>query len=296
MNSILVTTDFSANSKAAIRFAAQLASQTGASLTILHVFSVLRASDWTDNYYEQNVALNREVLERDMKSFLRGVFRSLHLPVSYRTDLYHSMDVPSAILAYAAKNEIGLVCIGARGAGTMKKLFGSISQKLIRQASLPVLCIPPGYKIKPLSHIMYACDMHQYEQELKQVVSFAQPMKASVELLYMSFAYDTLPDQDLMSEVMSTKAGYPVSLHYEQRDIDHSLLEDIDQAVNRSKPSLLVMFTDKTRTFTDRLFASSVTEKYSFRSKVPLLIFNKKRNDVAAPKSGKKKPVKKSKV
>lgn len=42
MKEILVTTDFSANSGAALRFAIQLASQSEVALTFLHVQQVMR--------------------------------------------------------------------------------------------------------------------------------------------------------------------------------------------------------------------------------------------------------------
>lgn len=51
MEKILVTTDQSVNSKAAIRFAIKLASQRKAQLTILHVYHLLKPFKWTDHAF-----------------------------------------------------------------------------------------------------------------------------------------------------------------------------------------------------------------------------------------------------
>ena len=51
MKKILVTTDFSANSKAALRFTIQLASQGEVALTFLHVQQVMRMTTWNEAAY-----------------------------------------------------------------------------------------------------------------------------------------------------------------------------------------------------------------------------------------------------
>lgn len=48
MKKNLVTTDLFANSKAALRFAIQLASQNNYQFTFLHVYQMLRRTSWTD--------------------------------------------------------------------------------------------------------------------------------------------------------------------------------------------------------------------------------------------------------
>ena len=49
MKRILVTTDFSTNSKAGVRFAIQLASQTKCELTFYNVHETLKSNAWIVN-------------------------------------------------------------------------------------------------------------------------------------------------------------------------------------------------------------------------------------------------------
>jgi hypothetical protein len=66
-----------------------------------------------------------------------------------------------------------------------------------------------------------------------------------------------------------------VSILIPERDINHALLEDIDDAIRISKPSLLVLFTHQSRPMFEKLFFPSNAEEYSFYGKIPLLTFNK---------------------
>jgi nucleotide-binding universal stress UspA family protein len=48
------------------------------------------------------------------------------------------------VLAYAAENNIDLICVGASGAGFgMWALFGSNADRILRQAACPVLIARP---------------------------------------------------------------------------------------------------------------------------------------------------------
>jgi nucleotide-binding universal stress UspA family protein len=53
MEKILVTTDQSSNSKAAIRFAIQLAKQRKAELIILHIYHNIKPFSWSERIFEE---------------------------------------------------------------------------------------------------------------------------------------------------------------------------------------------------------------------------------------------------
>jgi hypothetical protein len=117
--------------------------------------------------------------------------------------------------------------------------------------------------------------MTDYENELKKVVDFAKPLGASVAMMHISYPYEFAFDKELAEATLQKKASYPVSLLTPKRDINHALLEDMDQAIKASKPSLLVLFTHQSRSMFEKLFFPSNAEEYSFYGKIPLLTFNK---------------------
>ena len=197
-------------------------------------------------------------------------------PKNHQIAVYHDLNPTDGIIEYAKKVNVSYICISTRGAGILKKLYGTNTSRLITKSDVPVLCIPSSYHKKPIKHILYASDMMDYKNELKKVVAFAKPMQATVEMLHLSYAYELAIDEQLMEDAMMKDLDYKVDLHYKTRDIEKSMIEDISMAVKKSKPSVLVMFTNRERSFFERLFISSNAQEYSFTGKVPMLIFNKK--------------------
>jgi nucleotide-binding universal stress UspA family protein len=55
MKKIIVPTDFSVNSKAGVRFAVHWATRQKLELVYVHVLHILRATRWSDAYFEKYV-------------------------------------------------------------------------------------------------------------------------------------------------------------------------------------------------------------------------------------------------
>jgi len=276
MNRILVTTDLSANSKAGIRFAINLATQKKVELIFVYIHRVLRASTWSDAKYEYYVNEDRENVMKELTSFVAGVYKAMGVkPGKYKCDVYHQFGMVEAVIEYAKQNACDYICIATRGAGTVKKLFGTNTAALIKKSEVPVICVPKTYRVKPVTKVLYASDMSNYEDELTKVVAFAKPLKAAIELLHLSFPYDMMAPKELAEKDLKKKLKYDVSVHYQSRDLDHSLMTDLEAAVKKAKPSLVAMFTLQERSFFDRIFLGSAAEEFTFSSSVPLLIFKK---------------------
>lgn len=276
MNRILVTTDLSANSKAAMRFAINLASQKKVELIFMHVHNVLRASTWNDATYDYYVSEDRENVMKELTSLVASVYKAMEVkPGKYRCEVYHQFGTIDAIEEYAKTNECDYICIATRGAGTLKKLFGTNTSALIKKSAVPVICVPKTYRVKPITKLLYTSDMTNYEAELAKVIAFAKPMKAEIELLHLSFPYEQLASKQVAEKDLKKKVRYDVSIHYETRDLDNSLMTDLEKAVKKAKPSLVVMFTQQDRSLFDRIFLGSAAEEFSYTTNLPLLTFRK---------------------
>ena len=94
-------------------------------------------------------------------------------------------------------------------------------------------------------------------------------------MMHISYPYEFVYDQALAKATVQKKADYQVSLLTPGRDITRALLEDIDQAIKSTKPSLLVLFTHQSRSMFEKLLFPSTAEEYSFYGRIPLLTFNK---------------------
>jgi nucleotide-binding universal stress UspA family protein len=278
MEKILVTTDQSNNSKSAIRFAIKLAKNRKAELLILHVYHLMKPFKWTDDAFALHTETFREKTIKELSSFIAEIYQDIHeSEINHQLVLVSNIDVVDGIMAYAVKHNCTYICISTQGAGALTKIFGTHTARLITSSPVPVLSIPSSYHLKELKHILYASDMTDYEDELQRVVDFARPIHASVEMMHISFPYEFVFDKELMEATLQKKTDYKVSLLNRKRDITNALLEDIDDAVKFSKPSLLVLFTHQSRSMFEKLFYPSNAEEFSFYGKIPLLTFNKKK-------------------
>lgn len=276
MEKILVTTDQSTNSKAAIRFAIKLAKKRKAELVILHIYHLLKPFKWSDHAFEEYADTFKKKTADELSSFIAGIYRDIdEHEINYQLALVSNVDVVDGILDYANKHNCAYICISTRGAGAFTKIFGTHTAKLISSSAVPVLCIPSSYHLKELEHILYASDMTDYENELKKVVDFARPIHASVAMMHISYPYEFAFDKELAEATLRKKTDYKISLLTPQRDITNALLEDMDEAIRVSRPSLLVLFTHQSRSMFEKLFFPSNAEEYSFYGKIPLLTFNK---------------------
>lgn len=147
---ILVPTDFSDTSDAALRYARTLADTFGASLHLIHAF---------DDPYAAG-ALAPEVYgtipEELRESALRAAETNLRerLPEVDQERLRGSREIvmgapAPAIVKYATGNDVDLIVMGTHGRGGVAHLLlGSVAEKVVRTAPCPVLTVrePAGKK------------------------------------------------------------------------------------------------------------------------------------------------------
>lgn len=276
MEKILVTTDQSAHSKAAIRFAIKLAKQRRAHLIVLHVYHLLKPFKWTEQTFASYTDKFRDKTTKELSSFINRICQEIEEPeIAYELMLFDHTDVVDGIIAYASQQACAYICISTRGAGAIRKVFGTHTAKLISRSPVPVLCIPSAYRLKAITQVLYASDMTDYENELNKVVEFARPLQASVAMTHISYPHELMWDRALAEASLRQKANYAVQLLTPPRDLVNALLEDIELIIKKNKPSLLVLFTHQDRTIIDKLILSSTATAYSFYGKIPLLTFRK---------------------
>lgn len=276
MERIVVTTDFSDNSKAGIMYAINLATARNAELVVLHIYSVLRAVFWSDAEYDYYKRRYKDVLEKELTEFIRPLQESMNLPLEHlKPDVYHNLEVVDGILEYASTHECSYICISTRGAGGLKKLFGTNTSNLIIHSKIPVLCVPHAYTYEEIKHVLYLTDMTDYETELSRVVAFATPLKSYIEMLHFYYSYEFVPDKEIMDQTLKKAYEYDVHVQYRARDTDKSMLEEINEVIKELKPSLIIMFTSQKKSFFEKILMLSNATTYSFYGEVPLLTFNK---------------------
>ena len=138
---ILVPTDFSPGSDAALAWARDLAEQYAARLSLLHVVTDPRAVGvLTPEVYVPPAPETRERLLREARARLERALpaderRRLALTVDARIG-----DVAENILETAREQHVDLIVMGTRGRhGLAHLLLGSVAERVLRHATCPVL-------------------------------------------------------------------------------------------------------------------------------------------------------------
>src|SRR6188508_2802264 len=143
MKKILVTTDMSAKSKAGLRFAIQLASQHKYELTFLYVHYIMKPSSWHEKTfaeYEKNLT---QKMQLNLNRFVDSIYKSMKVSALNKKSLIlYSFDAAKNIKKYAARNNFNFICLSTRGAGKLKKLFGTITSNLINFSEIPIIAVP----------------------------------------------------------------------------------------------------------------------------------------------------------
>jgi nucleotide-binding universal stress UspA family protein len=171
IKNVLFATDFSANSEAALPYAAAICRRFGSTLHVAHVVSdtsLLLMTGGVDyvsmgTLYEDAHTEATEKIKR-LADHFGGI--------SHRTHVRHGK-VWSNLSRIIEENEIDLIVVGTHGrTGLGKLLLGSVAEEILRHAPCPVLTVGPkveGRAKLPLFPAK-ATDLAPVELELRQIV------------------------------------------------------------------------------------------------------------------------------
>lgn len=137
---VLVAYDFSDYSELALKYALSIAQEHQAELHLLHVLPARSVNEPEIAWYPLGGDSAYHTAARRLQ---RVVPPEVHLWCDVKTAVSEGHPYRE-ILSYAEKNEIGLISVGAHGAGFgMRALFGSNVDRVLRQSPCPVLVARP---------------------------------------------------------------------------------------------------------------------------------------------------------
>ncbi|MDO8386841.1 MAG: universal stress protein [Polaromonas sp.] len=141
LTALLTTTDFSVPARHAAYRAARLAHETGAELTLMHAVSG-RGLDELRQWLGAGHLAETQLLE-DAGQQLRKLADELASTRRVKTNIHLATgSVVTEIERKAEAMQAGLVVLGARGAGFLRRLvLGSTSERLLKHTHRPVLVV-----------------------------------------------------------------------------------------------------------------------------------------------------------
>ena len=140
LTTILVPSDFSECSDAALRYGLELARRFDARLHLLHVVQDPLTQPWAAEGFSAPPFEMIEKWQQDAKARLAA---AIPLADIGRVTVSATVAWPYAeILRYAAENDVDLIVMGTHGrSGVSHMLLGSIAERVVRHAPCPVLTV-----------------------------------------------------------------------------------------------------------------------------------------------------------
>ncbi len=161
IHNVLIATDFSHHSTAAIDYGLNFAHRCGAHTEIVYVLP-------TDEYAlagPEALTASKDAARRDLLELKTKLRRSYAFEedVDYRVSM---LEGPTAdcLLQLAHDKRIDLIVVGTHGRSGMGKIIlGSVAEKIFRRSSVPVLTIGPNLRrprdVAGAHHFLAPCDL-----------------------------------------------------------------------------------------------------------------------------------------
>lgn len=273
MKTFLATTDFSENSKGGIRLSIHLAQLTGFKLRFIYVSPLIAK---VSKPPKKDKTVYNDLIEK-LKKFVSNIYMEMQLKPSGEEEyvVIEGAKADSSLLYYCEECEdISYICISTIGASGLGKFMGTIASHLIAKSPIPILVVPADYQPQPVDLLLYATDLKNYTDEIKQVVAFAEPLQAKVEALHLVSIQAQAPDEETVKALQKT-VNYEVDFQIKEKDIVLPMIDHLKKQIALQKPSMLILFTDQHRSLFQKIFLSSLSEDLAFQPTIPMLIFNK---------------------
>ena len=274
---LLVTTDFSVNSKGAIRFAQTLAKQSiEIEATFFHSVYFMKPTVWSDVFFQSYKEEEIERLTAELKKFVFstiGPDKDKFASINFVIDTGNSIE--KDIIRYAEKNKIDFICMATQGAGVLRKIMGTHTSYIAKNSKTPVLVIPSHYRSRQLKKITYLSDFENLKKEIEKVSKFSDTVKCSLDLLFFLSTNTDKNKFEANKDLFNTNGYHDIKLIFEKSNLELPLVKRVSKYVAKFKPDLLIMFTNQEKGFFESIFLPSKTAELTYTTKVPVLVFSK---------------------
>lgn len=275
MKRILVPVDFSPTSKKAFRFAVDIASKSGGSIVLYHLYTpgTRAALGLKENLNEYNKFIEGTSLKRLQRLKKRVLRDTAEVPVS---TIVGRIPVINNILGFAEHNHIDMIIMGTQGASGLKRVtIGSTAAKIIARSDIPVLLVPEKFELAPIKKIVFTTDIHKADSKALPVVfDFANRYNALVTLVNLNDPYHTYDEKE--------QKDFDTYAYYVQRNFNDSRIQfkqlktssvvKTMENLHEEIPYDLLGMARRKLGFLNRFFQKSFTKRMAYITTKPLLI------------------------
>lgn len=222
---ILIGTDFSSPSRAALHAGLSLAEKCMARLDLLHVVTLLELM-----YNSSRFLVPDSEWETELRKKLDEFFPKNLYPNSDRR-IVSGKSVSQEIVNYARENSCGLITVGTRGFTAIGNLLiGSVAQQLVRISEIPVMVVRDWQHAETpyqgFSRVLVPTDFSDTAQRaLRFGIELANFLRADLHLVHVV----DLPEiKEISSSYPSAEWNFPESCELNVDSVLRKCLENKD--------------------------------------------------------------------
>ncbi|MFT6795782.1 MAG: nucleotide-binding universal stress UspA family protein [Maribacter sp.] len=279
MKKILIPTDFSKNSKNAIRYALALFQETSCHFFLLYIN--VEGSDVREKtIYElgTNIMVKKEAKSisqklKDLEQFVTSISskKEYHQVTIIREEGYFLKNIRKHI----QEKEIELIVMGTRGASELKEFFmGTRSGDVITKVESDVLVVPDNAEFKGFMNVVFSVDfeINYDDKTLKKIADIIPSKMAQIKMLYVTKSEIKLMNkvalqQKKLVQRLSQILPNPISL---ERVVSRKVEDGVQVFAESSNADLIIMIS-KDYGLLQELFLDTTVEEVSFNTRIPLL-------------------------
>ena len=271
MKKIIVLTDFSEQSENALKAAAELAKKHKIALLVVHMLELNEALITSpEGVYAEQTVFMVKLAEKNLKefldkSFLKGVSVT---PIIKHYKVFSELDV------IAEEHKADLIVMGSNGTSGLEEFFvGSNAEKVVRNASVPVLVIKGEVKDFSIDRFVFACDFNDDNlPAFQKSKEFAELFEATMEVVYINTPNDEfLSNRDAFQKInlFLTKANAPQQVEiYNDYSVEQGILN-----YGKSVLADAIAIPTHGRKGLSHLFNGSIGEDVVNHAKIPVITF-----------------------
>jgi nucleotide-binding universal stress UspA family protein len=262
VKTIVVPTDFSASAENAMFYAGQLATITGASVLLLHVYQVpvgmndmpvlMVSTDELKKSADTGLSRAKELLQKN--------FGALDVQAESRLG-----DVTTELEDVCKTLNPFVIVVGKHGAsGVQRILFGSTSLSIIRHTRYPVIVVPDQLHNQSIKNAALAVDSSPENIPVQKINTIIGELKIQLHIIHVQQEKTASLDlRDLDAKLNATHTTI----------YDHEFVHGIESYVRENNIDLLIIFPRK-HNLIERLFFRTHTPELLKKASVPIMCVN----------------------
>ncbi|MCG2419126.1 universal stress protein [Aequorivita sp. F47161] len=274
MKNILLPTDFSENSKNAIKYALKFFEGETCTFHILntqkpsgYITAEVLSSEPGSSVYEGILRENKEKLKK-MVTFCESFSEKENFTFVPKIDFD---DIVAAVNQIVVQHKIDLIVMGTNGAtGAKEIIFGSNTLKIIRNVYCPLIVIPEGYSFEKIDSVLLSLNYQNdvLKKTFEVVLAIVKKHKAAVKILdIVEEDVEVSPQQNHIKEVFK-------DVTCEDFKLMNIPIPLAVSAFVQLIPVQLHATVARRKSFIDRFIFGSDTSAINYSSRIPLLVLH----------------------